>query len=168
MRRVSLRPAPDTMTYVTALLPVGQGVAVYAALSREADTARSGGDGRSRGQLMADALVERATGTPDGNTGVEIQLVMTDRTLFQGDSEPVRLPGYGIVPAAWARSTINGGEAASAGKAAGQDLTVWTRRLYTRRGQRRTGHDGFQGEAFPARAPAFHPGTGRHLPDPVL
>ena len=33
-RMVSIRPAPDTMTYVTALLPVAQGVGVYAALNR--------------------------------------------------------------------------------------------------------------------------------------
>jgi len=37
-RNVSIRPAPDTMTYVTALLPVKQGVSVYAALRRAADT----------------------------------------------------------------------------------------------------------------------------------
>ena len=51
---------------------------------------------------MADALVERAPGTPGGITGIEIQLVMTDRTLFQADSEPARLPGYGTIPAGWA------------------------------------------------------------------
>ena len=38
-RCVTLRPAPDTMTYLTALLPVAQGVAVYAALTRAADAA---------------------------------------------------------------------------------------------------------------------------------
>ena len=32
-RHVSLRPAPDTMTYLTALLPVTAGVAVHAALT---------------------------------------------------------------------------------------------------------------------------------------
>ncbi len=58
-RCVTIRPAPDTMTYVTALLPVAQGVAVYAALKREADTTF---DGRSAGQVMADTLVERVTG----------------------------------------------------------------------------------------------------------
>ncbi|BAS14064.1 hypothetical protein AHiyo8_23670 [Arthrobacter sp. Hiyo8] len=42
-RHVSLRPAPDTMTYLTALLPVAQGVAVHAALTRHADSLRSGG-----------------------------------------------------------------------------------------------------------------------------
>ncbi|MGO4249848.1 DUF222 domain-containing protein [Paenarthrobacter sp. RAF54_2] len=108
-RHVSLRPAPDTMTILTALLPVAQGVAAYAALTRHADSARSGGDTRNRGQVMADTLTERLTGTPDGISGVDVQLVMTDRTLFQGDSEPARLQGYGIVPAEWARTLVAGG-----------------------------------------------------------
>lgn len=55
---------------------------------------------------MADELVERVTGTPGGITGVDLQLVMTDRALFQGDVEPARLAGYGIVPAEWARKAI--------------------------------------------------------------
>ena len=33
-RTVTIRPAPDTMTYVTALLPVTKGVGVYAALNK--------------------------------------------------------------------------------------------------------------------------------------
>lgn len=93
-RTVSLRPAPDTMTYLTALLPVAQGVAVYAALTRAADSARchselAGGDAVSagvvptRGQLTADTLVERVTGTPGGISGINLDLVMTDRTLFR-------------------------------------------------------------------------------------
>lgn len=125
-RHVSLRPAPDTMTYLTALLPVAEGVAVHAALIRHADAKRSDGDQRSRGQLMADALVERTTGTPRGITGVEIQLVMTDRTLFQGDAEPARLPGYGIVPSGWARRFLSPTSNRSPG-----GLTAWLRRLYT-------------------------------------
>jgi hypothetical protein len=60
-RTVTIRPAPDCMTYVTALLPVAQGVGVYAALKRAADTTF---DERSRGQVMADTLVERVTGRP--------------------------------------------------------------------------------------------------------
>jgi hypothetical protein len=103
-RTVSLRPAPDCMTYLTALLPVQQGVAVYAALTRQADSTRAAGDPRSRDQIKADTLVEWTTGTPGGITGIELNLVMTDRTLLQGDSEPARIPGYGIVPAAWARN----------------------------------------------------------------
>ncbi|MDN5766105.1 MAG: 13E12 repeat family protein, partial [Humibacillus sp.] len=61
-RRVSVRPAPDTMAYLTALLPVAQAVAAYAALTTAADTAKAGGDDRGRGQVMADTLVERVTG----------------------------------------------------------------------------------------------------------
>jgi hypothetical protein len=60
-RHVSLRPAPDTMCYLTALLPVAEGVAVHAALTKHADAFRSDGDPRSRGQLMADALVTPST-----------------------------------------------------------------------------------------------------------
>ncbi|MDR6556311.1 hypothetical protein J2809_000642 [Arthrobacter pascens] len=118
-RHVSLRPAPDTMCYLTALLPVSAGVAVHAALTRHADTLRSGGDERARGQIMADDLVEWTTGTPGGITGIEIQLIMTDRTLFQGDSEPARIPGYGVVPAGWARDALT--QTQGPGKGRGRD-----------------------------------------------
>ena len=105
-RHVTFRPAPDTMTYLTGLLPVKAGVAVYAALSRHADALKSAGDRRTRGQIMADTLVERITGTPGGISGIEIQLVMTDRALLQGDSEPAQLPGYGIIGAQTARDLV--------------------------------------------------------------
>lgn len=67
-RRVSLRPAPDTMAQLSALLPVADGVAVQAALTAAADTARSTGDVRSKGQVMADALVERVTAPRPAST----------------------------------------------------------------------------------------------------
>ncbi|AUI51715.1 HNH endonuclease [Arthrobacter crystallopoietes] len=106
-RHVSCRPAPDTMAQVSCLVPVTQGVAVLAALAKEADRLKAQGDERSRGQLMADIFVERVTGQPAENPAkIEVQLVMTDRTLFQGDSEPAHLAGYGIVPAQWARDLI--------------------------------------------------------------
>ncbi|WP_159704129.1 HNH endonuclease signature motif containing protein [Arthrobacter sp. 18067] len=146
-RTVSLRPAPDTMTYLTALLPVAQGVAAYAALTRAADSARSAGDPRIRGQVMADTLVERITGRRGGISGIDLQLVMTDRTLFQGDSEPARLQGYGIVPAEWTRKLLGLGTEAGVNQDTGlgqnpvngqhpaprqySELTVWLRRLYT-------------------------------------
>ena len=44
-----------------ALLPVAQGVATYAALSQAADAARAEGDPRSRGQVLADTVVERVS-----------------------------------------------------------------------------------------------------------
>ncbi|AFR27508.1 HNH endonuclease signature motif containing protein [Arthrobacter sp. Rue61a] len=137
-RTVSLRPAPDTMTYLTALLPVAQGVAAYAALTRAADSARASGDAGTRGQVMADTLVEHITGTPGGFSGINLDLVMTDRTLFQGYSEPARLKGYGIVPAEWGRELLGLGQAVSPAPAVSpgpavqdQELTVWLRRLYT-------------------------------------
>ncbi|MBI3213708.1 MAG: DUF222 domain-containing protein [Mycobacterium sp.] len=100
-RTVSLRPAPDCMTYLTALLPMAQGVSVYAALTRCADTSA---DGRSRGQIMADTLVQRVTGRPAAApTPIAVKMVISDETLFGGSSEPARISGYGLVPAEVAR-----------------------------------------------------------------
>src|SRR5690625_3511101 len=62
-RFVSIRPAPDTMAYLTALLPVAQAVAAHTALSAAADSACAAGDERGRGQVMADTLVSRLTGS---------------------------------------------------------------------------------------------------------
>ena len=150
-RHVSLRPAPDTMCHLTALLPVTAGVAVYKALTGHADTLRAAGDPRGRGQLMADALVERTTGTPGGISGVEIQLVITDRTLFQAGAEPARLPGYGTVPAGWARERIGAGT-----NAKDRDFKTWLRRLYTHPGT---------GElvGMDSRARLFPPGHRRFI-----
>jgi hypothetical protein len=104
-RTVTIRPAPDTMTYLTALLPVAQGVSVYAALRRAADTTF---DDRSRGQVMADTLVERATGrsatTP---TPIAVNLVLTDSTLLGGDTTPANVVGYGPIPADVARGLVS-------------------------------------------------------------
>ncbi|MGW6173247.1 DUF222 domain-containing protein [Arthrobacter sp. NPDC055138] len=106
-RHVSSRPEPDVMVSVRTLLPVVQGVAVMAALKQEADRQANAGDPRSRGQVMADTVFERVTGrtTADPAT-LEVQLVMTDRALLQGENEPARLTGYGIVPAQYARDLI--------------------------------------------------------------
>lgn len=105
-RRVTCRPAPDTMTYLTGLLPVRDGVAVYAALDAAARAAHAAGDSRSRGQVMADTLVERVTGAAAGAAPVTIQLIMTDSALLGGGREPARVHGYGPVPADIARRWI--------------------------------------------------------------
>jgi hypothetical protein len=105
-RTVSIRPAPDTMTYLTALLPVAQGVSVYAALRRAADTCA---DGRSRGQVMADALVERVTGRSAAvATPIAVNLVLSDESLVGGSSAPADVSGYGPIPAAVARELVSG------------------------------------------------------------
>ncbi len=115
-RHVSLRPAPDTMTWLTALLPVAQGVSAYAALTRTADQARAAGDERSRGQVMADALVASLT-TPTssehaepapvpGPAPVAVNLTVSDATLLGGGHAPGWIAGYGPVPAGVARDLV--------------------------------------------------------------
>ncbi|WP_062539912.1 HNH endonuclease, partial [Mycobacterium celatum] len=104
-RNVTIRPAPDTMTYLTALLPVAQGVSVYAALRRAADTTF---DQRSRGQVMADTLVERVTGRSAATaTPIAVSLVLSDHTLLGGDALPADIRGYGPIPAAIARGLVS-------------------------------------------------------------
>jgi hypothetical protein len=124
-RTVTCRPAPDCMTYVTALLPVAQGVAVYAALRRTADTTF---DERSRGQVMADTLVERVTGRPaDAPVPVALNLVMTDGALLAGDRDAAAVSGYGPIPAAVAHRLV-------AGAAGDARSNATVRRLYRRSG----------------------------------
>ncbi len=102
-RTVTIRPAPDTMTYLTALLPVAQGVSVYAALKRAADVCC---DGRGRGQVMADALVERVTGRPAASAvPVAVNLVLSDESLM-GGSVAAAISNYGPVPAEIARQLV--------------------------------------------------------------
>jgi hypothetical protein len=104
-RTVTIRPAPDTMTYVTVLLPVVQGVGVYAALKRAADTTF---DDRSRGQVMADTVVERVTGRPaEVAAPVAVNLVMSDQTLLGGENSPALVDGYGPIPAGVARRLVD-------------------------------------------------------------
>jgi hypothetical protein len=113
------------MVYVTALLPVGQGVGVYAALKRAADTTF---DDRSRGQVMADTLVERVTGRPaEAATPVAVNLVISDRTAFGGDASPAIVTGYGPIPAAIARTMV-------AAAVTDERSVATLRRLYRRGG----------------------------------
>lgn len=123
-RRVSIRPAPDTMAVLSALLPCEQGVAAYAALRRHADSLVGAGDGRSRDQIMADTLVERLTGQATADAvSAEIGLVMTDAALLAGDDTAADLDGYGPVPAELARTIARGCDT--------EQARVFVRRLFT-------------------------------------
>lgn len=103
-RRVSIRPAPDTMALRSGYLPVEQGVAAWANLDRHAKSLRSQGDPRSLGQIMADTLVERLTGQPTADaTPLEVSLVMTAGALMAGEDTPARLDGLGPLPGGLAR-----------------------------------------------------------------
>ena len=106
-RRVTSRPAPDTMMRLGALLPVVQGVAVYAALKSWAEARIAAGDPRAKGQLMADRLVELVTGQASGDqVPVRADVVLADTTLLGADDEPGWVAGYGPVPADVARHLI--------------------------------------------------------------
>ncbi|WP_435769934.1 DUF222 domain-containing protein [Nocardioides sp. SYSU DS0651] len=137
-RHVSIRPAPDTMTYVTGLLPVAQGVAVIAALTKEAAAMRAAGDPRSKGQLMSDLMVARITGLPlsgAGSSGGEqvppppvpvcVNITVAD-TALAGGHAPAEVSADGVppevVPAEVARLLVSRGLDAGVG--------AWFRKLY--------------------------------------
>jgi len=142
-RCVTIRPAPDTMVYVTALLPMTRGISAWATLDRDAKTLIGTGqaDGRTRGQVMADLLVQRLTGQETAAAvPVEVHLVMTDTALMgaltdehspaASVTDPTEAPawivGHGPIPAGVARELLDPTHDGPAGKA-----RVWLRRLYT-------------------------------------
>ncbi|TSD95685.1 DUF222 domain-containing protein [Skermania sp. ID1734] len=103
-RCVTTRAAPDTMAYLTALLPVKQAVCIYATLDRDAKAIRAAGDNRGHGQIMADLLTERVTGIASANAvPVSVNLIVSDEVLFADGTEPGYVPGYGPIPAGLAR-----------------------------------------------------------------
>ena len=114
------------MTRLSGLLPLVQGVAAWAALNQDANTKIAAGDSRTRGQIMADTLIERVTGQATADqVPVEVNLLLPADTLLArpghpGRDEPAIIPGHGPVPAAWARDLIHTSRA-----------PVWLRRLFT-------------------------------------
>jgi hypothetical protein len=126
-RHVSIRPAPDTMTWFTAHLPVKQGVAVFAALRAEADRLVHAGDGRNRGQIMADTLVARVLGASASTTGlpevpVTVNVVIGVDSLLGDSDETGDIPGYGPIPADVIRRWVAEGIT--------EDVRVELRRLF--------------------------------------
>lgn len=149
-RHVSLRPAPDGMTWLSALLPLVQGVAVHKALTVAATSAKACGDERSKGNIMADTLVERVTGqTHAGGVPITINLVMTDRALIGTSTTPALIEGGHPFPAEVARDLI----------LASPNLSTFLRRLYT--------DDGGRLVAIESKARLFPEGLARfiHLRD---
>ncbi|TAM91350.1 MAG: HNH endonuclease [Jatrophihabitans sp.] len=126
-RRVTLRPVPEVMTRLTATLPMAQGVASHVALGRAADALIAAGDPRSRGQVMADLLVQRLTGQASAaGTPIEVNLVISTDTLLGDGDEPAHLDGVGPVPAPAARDLV-----------LDTDAPVWLRRVFTAPGSGR-------------------------------
>ncbi|CAM3056614.1 HNH endonuclease signature motif containing protein [Tsukamurella hominis] len=122
-RTVTIRPLPEGMARVSLLLPVAQGVGVYAALRQHAATLIGiGADLRTRGQIMADTAFARLTGreAADGQP-VTVNLTMPATVLLGDEPGTAHLDGGGTVPAEIARNLI--GRATAAGVA-------WIKRLY--------------------------------------
>lgn len=126
-RRVTLRPAPDVMAQLSALLPVKDGVAVWAVLSREADRARAAGDPRSRGQVMADTLVQRVLtlGSEQAATSpttLMINVLVPDSVLLGDEDGFGWVQDYGPVPGDLLREWI--------AAHAEDGVEQWVRRLF--------------------------------------
>jgi hypothetical protein len=103
-RNVTTRPAPDNMVYLTALLPLKDGVSVYASLKRCADTSP---DGRPRGHVMADTLVERVTArAADVPVPMTINVVISDEALLGISDAAATVEDYEPIPAEIARQMI--------------------------------------------------------------
>ncbi len=142
-RRVTVRPAPDGMAYLSVLGPMVEVVGAHAALLARARSVVGGQcpdeppEGRGVGAVAADTALRAMSGREEAGAvqPVEVHLVMTDRALFgTGDGrrsvmEPARIPGHGSVPApgrprlaARRRPTGHSTDVAA---------SVWLRRLYT-------------------------------------
>jgi len=123
-RRVSIRPAPDTMAALTGLLPVEQGVAAWASLDAHARLLRGSGDPRSVDQIRADTLVERLTGqSTAGAVPVTIGLTMSTDALLDADDAAATLDGYGPIPAELGRDLLT--------RAEQRHVRTFIRRIFT-------------------------------------
>ncbi len=161
-RRVTMRPAPDTMVWLTALFPVSEGVGVYAALMQAADAARAGGDPRTGGQVMADTLFERVTGrTVAEGVDISVEIVMTDQALFAGPEgdQAAFVSGYGPALSRWVRDLIAAAECSADRVAA---ATLHRARL------RRARRDREPGPTLPRRPGSPHSAAGPDLPNALL
>lgn len=121
-RRVTLRRARDTMSMLTGVLPAEQGAACWQALRRHADRRVAAGDDRSRGQILADTLVERITGQASApDVPVEVQITVPVEALADPTSTaPGDLVGYGPLPIDLIRDLMRAGPARR-----------WWRRIFT-------------------------------------
>ncbi len=161
-RRVTIRPGPDAMSYVTVLLPAAQGAAVFAQLNRAAGSALAAGDNRSRGAVMADTVFERVMGRPAWVADpVAVNLVISDETLFGDDDSPAVLEGYGPIPAGVARNLV-------ADALADEQSRATLRRLYKRPRLRGVGGHGVAVPALPQGFGQVHPVAGPAMSNAVL
>ncbi|WP_176921605.1 HNH endonuclease [Pseudonocardia oroxyli] len=98
-RHVAISPAEDGMAVLRALLPMEQAIACYAALRKAVTEHWVSPEPvtRTRGQIMADTLVERLSGQAATTPAqVEIQVLVPVESLLDPDSPlPAEIPGLG-------------------------------------------------------------------------
>ena len=92
-RRVTVRPAPDGMAYLSVLAPLRESVGAYAALRARATAVVAGQcpdeapDGRGVGAVMADTATRLLSGRAVGQVQpLEVHLVITDTALLGPDA----------------------------------------------------------------------------------
>ncbi|KGN41548.1 HNH nuclease [Knoellia aerolata DSM 18566] len=130
-RRVSIRPAPDGMAWLSVLGPMKDVVGAFVALTAEESrrhvidpdlddvahasaVAAARADTRGKGAWLADRALELLSGRAHGQPQpVEVNLVMSDRVLLPaafGGTAPMDdvavIPGWGPVPGADARAHV--------------------------------------------------------------
>ncbi|PRA06042.1 HNH endonuclease [Arthrobacter sp. MYb229] len=96
---------------LSAKLPLIEGTALAKSITQRAKAIhRTGNDPRTKKQLQADMLIcSQLNGFPPKiPLFLDVKLIMTDKALFLGDREPANLPGYGMLPAQYARELVAG------------------------------------------------------------
>ncbi|WP_241256317.1 HNH endonuclease signature motif containing protein [Rhodococcus sp. KRD162] len=108
-RRTSTRPAPESMGLFTVLTSMEKTVCMWATLRRDADTIiNTGGDTRTRDQIMADLVFERITGAAAAQgPPVTVDIVISDSTLLAGADTSAYMHGHGDIPSDVARQLIS-------------------------------------------------------------
>ena len=150
-RRVTVRPAPDGMAYLSVLGPLREVVGAHAALLARSRAVVAGQcpdeapDGRGAGAVAADTALRLLSGRAVGEVQpVEVHLVMTDRALLgTGDpagrcssrpASPATAPSRPRSPAPGCARASTRLDATDRGGAT--PASVWLRRLYTSPGGR--------------------------------
>lgn len=141
-RRVSVRPAPDGMAYLSILGSLVDVVGAHAALTAaekarfvatgdpEVDAVRASDD-RGRGAWMADTALERLSGRAEGESqSVEVSLVMSEGAVVptEDDTDEAEVSGWGPVPGEMAREHLL--------RLVDEGTQIWLRRLWMAPGGR--------------------------------
>lgn len=98
-RSVTMKAGPDATAEVVIGAAAEKAVECMKALDHAARSVKVAGDARTLSQIRSDLAVERITGrTVTESPNVELQIVVSARTLFGLDDDPAMLRGFGALP----------------------------------------------------------------------